>query len=432
MRTHFFGGVHPSGKKSLVSSFPLEAAPVPEELVIPLSQHIGAACVPLVKPGDSILLGQKIGDGDGLCSPVHSSVSGTVLAVEPRRHSSGRELMSVVIKNDFKDKAASFVTHSASDSPSADEIIALVRNAGIVGMGGATFPTDVKIKSGIGKVDTLIVNACECEPYITADDALIRVHAAEILSGAMILKNALSAKRAVFATENNKPEAIAAVKAAMADYPEIELNVFPVRYPEGAEKQLIQAVTGREVPSGKLPADAGSAVFNAATCHAVHAAYYEGRPLTERVVSVTGEGVKQPKNLLVRVGTPFSFVLEAAGGLTASAVKVISGGPMMGVAQLDTASPVTKGTSAILCLTELPEKPADPVCIRCGRCVDACPIRLMPLYMYRNEGRVDALKNLHISDCIECGCCAYVCPGKLPLVESFRKSKSAVKEAAKK
>lgn len=432
MKHLFFGGVHPADRKELTGRGIPAPAPIPAQVVIPLRQHIGAPCTPLVKPGDTVGLGQKLGDGEGLCVPVHASVSGLVTAVEPRPHPGGGQVLSVVIENDYQDTPASALEpHLDLSGLTKEEIVSIIGEAGIVGMGGATFPTDVKTVAGMGRVDTLIANACECEPYITADDALLCTYPEQVLRGMGALMAVLEPKRAVLAVEDNKSEAVGILKKQMETFPGIELLILPTRYPQGAEKQLIQAVTGRQVPPGALPKDVGCAVFNAATFASIYKAVYEGEPVTRRIVTVTGEGVREPKNLIVRIGTPFSEVIAAAGGLTGDVWKVLSGGPMMGVAQADLAVPVVKGTNAVLCLSRAQDREgAHPQCIRCAKCVTACPMSLQPLYLYRFEqaGDLTALRRLNLIDCIECGCCAYVCPGRLPLVESFRAGKRAVKE----
>ena len=410
MRHLFWGGVHPDGRKELSRGAPLSPAPLPAQVVIPMLQHIGKPCTPLVKPGDTVRLGQKIGDAEGLSATVHASVSGRVLAVEPRPHPSGRPVLSAVLENDGLDTPdRTLVPHETLEGLSPDDLLTIIREAGIVGMGGATFPTDIKAVSAAGRVDTVLINACECEPYITA---------------------ILQPDRVVLAVEDNKTQAIDSVRRCLEQYPGIELAVLPTRYPQGAEKQLVQAVTGRQVPPGKLPISVGCGVFNAGTVAAICRAVFHGEPITRRVVTVTGEGVREPKNLIVRIGTSYQDVLAAAGGLTEDACKVIAGGPMMGIAQGDLSVPVLKGTNAVLCLTRDAASPARPVCIRCGKCVEACPMHLQPLYLYRYEaaGSLDALEALHVSDCIECGCCSYVCPGQLPLVERFRAAKQTLKE----
>jgi electron transport complex protein RnfC len=339
----------------------------------------------------------------------------------------------VVIRNDRLDTPAEALhAYGAQEALEPGALFSILREAGIVGMGGATFPTGVKAQSSAGEIDTLIANACECEPYITADHALLRTHPERVLRGLALLRDALLPKRTVLAIENNKGAAIPVLRKALTAFPEIELKILPTRYPQGSEKQLILSLTGRELPPGKLPKDVGCAVFNVSTCAAVSQAVYEGKPLTERIVTVTGSGVKHPRNLCVRIGTPFSAVIEAAGGLTERAEKVISGGPMMGVAQADLSVPVSKGTNCILCLTAGREAPDAPVCIRCAKCLEVCPMHLQPLYLYRFEaaGDLTALKKLNLTDCIECGCCSYVCPGLLPLVERFRAGKAALREAS--
>ena len=430
MKKRFFGGVHPAGKKELTSGGAVIPAPAPDQVVIPLRQHIGAFCKPLVQVGDQVLVGQKIGDGDGLCVPVHTSVSGKVLAIEKRPHISGQDVDAIVIENDGLDTPADAMeAHGDCSALSREELLNIIREAGIVGMGGATFPTDVKANVPLGQIDTVIVNACECEPYITADDTLLSTCPEQILKGLQIVVQIAEPKRVVVAVEDNKPAAIAALKKHLPDHPNVELMVLPTRYPQGSEKQLIVAVTGREVPSGKLPKDVGCVVFNAATYASIYRAVCEGKPLTHRIVTVTGEGVNRPQNFIVPLGTPFSFLIEAAGGLKAETVKVIAGGPMMGTAQTNLDGTVVKGTNGIVCLTEL-VAPQNQPCIRCGKCADHCPMQLQPLYLYRFEAikDYDELRRLHVMDCMECGCCSYGCPAKLPLVDRIRQAKKAIRE----
>ena len=430
MKSLFFGGIHPKYNKEMSTKVTEFQTVIPKQVVIPLLQHIGAPCTPLVKVGDRVLRGQKIGDGQGLCVPVHASVSGTVIAIEPRPHTSGRMVEAVVIENDFQDETAEPVI---PETP--DEILHAIREAGIVGMGGAAFPGNVKALSAMGNVDTLIANACECEPYITADDSLLRTQPEQVLNGMRILGDLLHAKRIVLAVEDNKKEAIAKVSALLANDPEITLAVLPTRYPQGAEKQLIQSITGRQVPGGQLPVSVGCAVFNVSTFAAIHRAVEQGLPLTERIVTISGEAIAEPQNFIVRIGTTFHDLIEVAGGLHDKTERVISGGPMMGFAQSDLSVPVIKATNSILCLLKDENGAAEnPVCLRCGKCVGVCPMRLQPLYMYRfvNAERLDELKRLNLMDCIECGSCAFTCPGKLPLVEVFRKGKRILKEASAK
>lgn len=433
MKHLFFGGIHPKYNKEMSTQVTTFHTINPKLLVIPMQQHIGAPCTPLVKVGDHVLRGQKIGDGEGLCVPVHASVSGTVIAIEPRPHTSGRMVNAVVIENDFQDTT---IPAQGTDAPleslDADAVLHAIREAGIVGMGGAAFPGNVKAVSSMGHIDTLIANACECEPYITADDSLLRTNPEQVLEGMMILRQVLSPERVVLAVEDNKAEAIEKVRALLKDFPHIELAVLPTRYPQGAEKQLIQSLTGREVPPAQLPVSVGCAVFNVSTFAAIYRAVRLGVPLTQRIVTISGEAIAEPQNFIVRIGTPFHDLIEVAGGLNEKTERVISGGPMMGFAQSDLSVPVIKATNSILCLLKDRNGAAEnPVCLRCGKCVSVCPMRLQPLYMYRftNAGRVDQLERLNLLDCIECGSCAFTCPGKLPLVEVFRKGKQLVREA---
>ena len=430
MNKLFFGGIHPKYNKEMSTGITSLKTLTPKQVEIPLQQHIGAPCVPLVQVGEYVKRGQKIGDGEGLCVPVHASVSGTVTAIEQRPHPSLGKTLAVVIKNDFKDET---VTNPLPASD--DETLGAIREAGIVGMGGAAFPGNVKALTSMGNVDTLIANGCECEPYITADDSLLRLTPEQVLDGMMILEGLLHPQRVVLAVEDNKAEAITKLKSLSADYPKIEIRVLPTRYPQGSEKQLVQAVTGREVLPGKLPVSVGCAVFNVSTFAAIHRAVRLGMPLTERIVTVSGEAIAQPQNFIVRIGPPFRELLETAGGLNEKTERVISGGPMMGVAQSDMDVPVIKATNSVLCLLKDQNGAAEnPVCLRCGKCVGVCPMRLQPLYLYRyvNAQRLDQLERLNLLDCMECGSCAFTCPGKLPLVERFRAGKKLLREAAKK
>ena len=309
MKNLFFGGIHPKYNKEMSTKETSFRTISPKQVVIPMQQHIGNPCTPLVKVGDHVLWGQKIGDGEGLCVPVHASVSGTVVAIEQRPHPTLGQSLAVVIENDFQDTTA-----DPNELPeTADEILDTIRNAGVVGMGGAAFPGNVKALNSIGKVDTLIANACECEPYITADDSLMRTNPEQVLEGMMILCNILEPKRVVLAVEDNKSEAIEKMNKILGDFPKIEMAILPTRYPQGAEKQLIYALTGREVPPGQLPASVGCAVFNVSTFASIYRAVRFGMPLTQRIVTISGEAIVQPQNFIVRIGTSFQDLIEAAG-----------------------------------------------------------------------------------------------------------------------
>ena len=432
MKRLFFGGIHPKYNKEMSTGITFFKIITPKQVVIPMVQHIGSPCTPLVQVGDRVLRGTKIGDGDGLCVPVHASVAGTVVAVEPRPHPSGRMIPSVVIENDFTDEAVEVKRcEDPMNTLDDDTILHMIREAGLVGMGGAAFPGNVKAMSAMGHIEYLIANACECEPYITADDSLLRTTPEQVLKGMQLLQKVLKPDHVVLAVEDNKQEAIMTLRKLIRNYPGIELRVLPTRYPQGSEKQLIQAVTGRQVPSGKLPVHVGCAVFNVASFAAIFRAVYWGVPLTQRIVTVSGETVNLPQNFLVRIGTPFADLIEAAGGLTDATERVVSGGPMMGIAQADLAVPVVKATNSSLGLPHDENGAAEnPVCLRCGKCVGVCPMGLQPLYMYRYTlcAQPEELERLHLPDCMECGSCAYTCPGKLPLVEQFRKGKALLRE----
>ena len=435
MAFSFFGGVHPKENKWYACDKEIQLFPEPDILVIPMQQHIGAPCKPLVKKGDLVTVGQKIGDNQGLCVPVHASVSGKVKAVEARPHTNGSRVMSVVIENDHKGTVCPDCkprTEEEVEMLSPEELIAIIREGGIVGMGGATFPTHVKLSGGIGKVDTVIVNAGECEPYITSDDRLCREMPEELISGLKIIMQILGLKEGHIGIEDNKPEAVSALKAHLGKEDGIIIAVLPAKYPQGAEKQLIYAVTGREVPSGGLPAAVGCAVFNAATCKAIHDVVYKGMPLIKRIVTVSGDISMDAKNLLVPIGTSFIDLMDCAG-FSENPYKVLSGGPMMGAAQYDLTVTVIKGVNAITMLGKANNFfVEDSRCLRCGKCIDACPMKLMPVLMYKamQSGDIQEMKDSNLMDCIECGCCAYTCPASVPLVLGFRSAKQVMRSAA--
>ena len=435
MAFSFFGGIHPKENKH-TRDVPVLAFPEPDIVVIPMSQHIGIPCKPLVKKNDYVKKGQKIGDNTGLCVPIHASVSGTVKAVEARPHSNGTTVMSVVIENDHQGVMWEEIqprTQQQVDALTPEELIDIIREAGIVGMGGASFPTHVKLSGAVGKVDTIIVNAGECEPYITSDDRLCRENPREVIAGIKVIMRILGLQKAHIGIENNKPEAIRTLKACVGDSG-VVVDVLPAMYPQGAEKQLIQSITGRQVPSTGLPVAVGCAVFNAASCKAIYDAVYLGMPLIQRIVTVSGDILMEPKNLLVPIGTRYTELIDACG-LSENPYKVLSGGPMMGVAQFDLSVSTIKACNAITILGRKSRFAVeDPQCIRCGKCIDVCPMRLMPVLMYKAlyTNDVEEMKAVHLLDCCECGCCAYNCPAGVPLVLAFRSGKLKVAAAMKK
>ena len=412
--------------------------PAPPVVEIPLSQHIGVPCTPTVSAGDRVLRGQLIGEVPaGLGCPVHSSVSGTVKAISSRVGVQGRPVPTIIIENDgegtLSPDVVPFSKRLGDTSP--EEIVDVIRRAGISGMGGATFPTWAKLSGAIGKVNRLIINCAECEPFITVNHRLMLEHPEELVGGAKILLRALGLPSGDIAIEDNKLNAADRVAAEIGESPLLNVRLMRTKYPQGDERQLIFALTGREVPEGKLPADVGCVVFNAETCSAIYRAFAEGMPLIERCVTVDGDCVREPKNLRVPLGTPVRSLIEFCGGLVRTPFQLINGGPMMGAATWDFDAPVTKGTSAILVFSEeFAAMKDDFACIRCGRCVKNCPMHLMPVYLaqYAMAGNYDETAKLHVMSCVECGTCSYNCPGNVPIVQYIRVAKGAVRSKGKK
>ena len=435
MAQAFFGGIHPNDQKGATNKKPVETLPPPARVVIPMSLHIGAPCTPCVAVGDEVTVGQKVGEAPAFVSaPVHASISGKVSAVEPRIHFSGVPVMSVVIENDFNETPCpSLFPVPDPDDLTPEQLSGIIKEAGIVGMGGATFPTHVKITSGLGKVDTVIVNASECEPYITSDHRILLEEPEAVLGGVKLLARIFGVDRVHIAIEQNKSNAAGMLKLKIEEEkaPAV-VDVLPTRYPQGAEKQLCQSITGRQVPPGALPAAIGCAVFNVVTTAAIYNAVYHGKPVTHRVVTVSGSGVNEPKNLLCPIGTPIGDLLDACGGVKQQTFKILMGGPMMGHAQFDMTAPIGKGTNAILAFADKEERTVEhPACIRCGKCISVCPMRLQPVFLYQYEaaGMLPELEAAHVMDCIECGACTYICPGRLHLVQAFRAGKQKLNNA---
>ena len=434
MKTFPIGGVHPSANK-LSCAKPIEVLPLPEAVNIPLAQHIGAPAVAKVAKGDKVLTGQLIAEaGSFMSANIHSPISGTVTAVDMVPNGQGLRQMMITIKREG-DEWAEGIDRSdklvRECSLSAQEIIARIKEAGIVGMGGATFPTHVKLSIPAGKkAECLIINGVECEPYLTSDHRMMLEHGEEMLVGVTILMKAVGVGKAYIGIENNKPDAIAHLSKIAAQYKGIEVVPLKVRYPQGGEKQLIAAVTGRQVPPPPaLPIDVGAVVCNASTTFAVYQAVQKGMPLIQRVVTITGKNLREPKNLLTRMGTPVSALIAAAGGLPENAGKVINGGPMMGRAMVNLDSPVTKGCSGITVLSERDAHRREASqCIKCAKCVSACPMGLEPYFLSKmtQKKNWDELEARMITSCIECGCCQSTCPAYLPLLDWVRLGKQTV------
>ena len=430
----FEGGVHPLKRhhhgKYLTEHREIQRCSVPEELIIPVSQHIGAPSQPVVAPGDRVDMGQMIAQPGGFVSvPCFSSVSGTVKDIAPRPHISGQRIPSIIIENDFEDRLSDSIKgHGSIDALSPQDILDIIKNAGIVGMGGAAFPTHVKLSPPPDKkIDTVIINGAECEPFLTADHRIMLEYPARVVGGLKAVMKVLDLQKAYIAIESNKPDAIAAMTEA-ARGENIDVIALKVKYPQGAEKQLIYAVTKRQVPSGKLPMDVGAVVVNAGTAYQISLAIEDGLPLYERVLTVTGS-VNTPSNLIVRLGTPLSHVIAFAGGFSADIEKVLAGGPMMGITQYNLDAPVIKGTSGILALDKrIVHMTQDSPCIRCGQCVTSCPMGLAPYLIsaYADKNKFEDAEKNNALDCIECGCCSYICPANRYLVQSIRLAKNEI------
>ncbi len=439
----FPGGIHPregENGKAVNGQNPIRPLEAPPRVIIPLQQHIGAPAKAVVAAGDRVLLGQKIGEAGGFVSaPVHSSVSGTVAAVQNALLPNGTMTPAVIIDNDYQDE---WIPLHPSDHPetlSAQELQSIVREAGIVGLGGATFPTAVKLTpSGDRKIEKIVVNGAECEPFLTADHRLMLEKAAEIIDGIRLMMLALDVDEALIGIEKNKPDAIDIMTATARNVEGIRVVGLPVRYPQGGEKQLVYALTRRQVPNGGLPLDVGVVVCNVGTVYAIDRAIREGRPLVDRITTVGG-AVHNPSNFLVRIGTPIDHLIQACGGLRSDVKQFIYGGPMMGMAISRFDIPVTKGCSGLVALSNKAMEAKESPCVKCGSCRAVCPMKLFPsrIDAFCRHDRFEDAEKIGVMNCIECGCCSFICPAKRSLTQSMRTAKNAIqrkrrREAARK
>lgn len=428
----FPGGVHPPSRKRPASSQPIKTAPVPASVIIPLIQHAGAPCAPKVKAGDYVKRGQVIAETEAfITSPIHASISGVVKELKAFPHPVLGECGAILIEGDGKDLSDEAISpRKDADSLKREEILDIIKRSGVVGLGGAAFPTHVKLAPPKDKtIDTVLLNGAECEPYLNCDYRLMLEKTGEILKGLAVIMKVLSVKKAFIAIEDNKPDAISAMQAALNKNEirdtrcEIRTIALKTKYPQGGEKQLIKAVLGKEIPPGKLPFEVGCVVSNVGTAYAVYEAVYYNKPLYERVVTFSGSSIGESRNLLVRIGTRVSDLVDACGGFKEEVNKILFGGPMMGIAQYTRDVPVIKGTSGVLFLTEKEAKSGyEYPCIRCARCLDVCPMNLMPtrIFQYAKKERWEDAETLHPVDCMECGACAYECPSKIPLVHYIK------------
>ncbi|MBS6466861.1 MAG: electron transport complex subunit RsxC [Clostridium sp.] len=434
----FKGGIHPYEGKELTMDKPIETYLPKGELVYPLSQHIGAPAKPVVKKGDRVLVGQRIAEAGGFVSAhIHASVSGTVKNIEPRLTTGGTKTESIIIENDGEYEVMERPAPANWQEMDRKDLLEVIQDAGIVGMGGAGFPTHVKLSpKNPDSIDYIIVNGSECEPYLTSDYRRMLEEPEKVVTGLEIVLHMFPQASGIIAIEDNKPEAIRIMKEQTADHPKIQVNVMKTKYPEGAERQLIYANTGRYINSGMLPADAGCIVHNVDTVTAIYKAVVEGVPLIDRIITISGDDIVDPKNFKVLLGTSLQELIEAAGGyLDGEPEKIISGGPMMGKAMFSTEVPAVKGSSAVLCMKKDEVAACEPSnCIRCGRCVAVCPGRVNPtkLASLAEHGKLDAFVEQDGMECCECGCCSYVCPAKRHLTQTIAATRKAILAGRKK
>lgn len=436
-RKTFKGGAHPYDGKKMSRDCPIEILNPGDTLVYPLSQHIGAMAKPLVKAGDRVLVGQKIAEKGGFISAnIHSSVSGTVKAIEKRLVATGGMVDSIIVENDGMYEEAAPIFSGNPDELSKDEIIKIIEEAGIVGMGGAGFPTNVKLSpKNADIIDSIIVNGAECEPYLTSDYRRMVEQTDKLVKGLKIVLKIFPDAKGYFGIEDNKPEAIEALLKATENEDRIEVVPLKTKYPQGGERSMIYAVTGRKINSKMLPADVGCIVHNVDTIYAIYNAVYNGKTLIERIVTITGDAVRTPKNFQVRIGTSFRELIDAAGGFTTEPEKIISGGPMMGFSFFNIDVPVVKGSSSLLAFIKDDVSHEEPsACIRCGRCAAACPEHLLPMKLAALAGQnePEEFKKLGGMECVECGCCSYVCPAKRQVTQSVRSMKKLIIASARK
>lgn len=434
----FKGGIHPYEGKELTMDKPIETYLPKGELVYPLSQHIGAPAKPVVKKGDRVLVGQRIAEAGGFVSAhIHASVSGTVKNIEPRLTTGGTKAESIIIENDGEYEVMERPAPANWQEMDRKDLLEVIQDAGIVGMGGAGFPTHVKLSpKNPDSIDYIIVNGSECEPYLTSDYRRMLEEPEKVVTGLEIVLHMFPQASGIIAIEDNKPEAIRIMKEQTADHPKIQVNVMKTKYPEGAERQLIYANTGRYINSGMLPADAGCIVHNVDTVTAIYKAVVEGVPLIDRIITISGDDIVDPKNFKVLLGTSLQELIEAAGGyLDGEPEKIISGGPMMGKAMFSTEVPAVKGSSAVLCMKKDEVAACEPSnCIRCGRCVAVCPGRVNPtkLASLAEHGKLDVFVEQDGMECCECGCCSYVCPAKRHLTQTIAATRKAILAGRKK
>ncbi len=436
MSYKFYGGVHPACSKTLTNDRPVKKTFIPKKVILPLSQHTGLPAEPVVEAGEKVLVGQLIAKHSGyISSSVHASIGGKVSSISYSPTPSHPRALSIKIEaQDGEDQELITQKHPDISQLSKECLLSVIRDAGIVGLGGAAFPTYVKLSPPKGKsIDTVIINGAECEPYLTCDQRVMIEKAAEVLNGLEIIMKVVGARNAYIAIEDNKLSAAYAMERALeksivhSPQSTVKIVTLKTKYPQGAEKQVIKAITNREVPAGGLPADIGCVVQNVGTAFAIYEAVYLGKPLIERVVTLTGSAIKEPMNISVRIGTLISDLVGAAGGLKGQAAKVIVGGPMMGISQYTLDVPVVKGTSGVLFLSkaDCPDY-EESVCIRCGACLDACPMGLVPttlMYLVKN-GNYEAARDSGVANCFECGACSYECPAKIPLVDYMKFGKA--------